>query len=123
MLGWSKLLGKQAPTDRYEELKGFSPSEGRAILVHRYYLGLEYNKEPSLKETIASWEKRFATAWRKKKIDKDLRAQLKEIERHKYFLSEKAGVDVGWEAAARDWIKIHASAWREWWERQPDSEP
>ena len=31
------------------------------------------------------------------------RQEASEIERHKYFLSEKAGRDVGWEHAARDW--------------------
>lgn len=28
---------------------------------------------------------------------------IAEIERHKYFLSEKAGYDVGWEFAEDDW--------------------
>lgn len=28
---------------------------------------------------------------------------IAEIERHKYFLSEKAGYDVGWEFAEQDW--------------------
>lgn len=29
--------------------------------------------------------------------------KVAEIEKHKYFLSERAGHDVGWEFAARDW--------------------
>ena len=29
--------------------------------------------------------------------------EVAEIERHKYFLSEKAGYDVGWDAAEKDW--------------------
>lgn len=29
--------------------------------------------------------------------------EIAEIERHKYFLSEKAGYDVGWEHAEQDW--------------------
>jgi hypothetical protein len=29
--------------------------------------------------------------------------EVAEIERHKYFLSEKAGYDVGWEFAEADW--------------------
>ncbi len=29
--------------------------------------------------------------------------EIAEIERHKYFLSEKAGYDVGWEFAEDDW--------------------
>ena len=33
-----------------------------------------------------------------------------EIERHKYFLSEKAGYDVGWEFAAQDWMSNHAGS-------------
>jgi hypothetical protein len=33
---------------------------------------------------------------------------IAEIERHKYFLSEKAGYDVGWEFAEQDWLSNHA---------------
>ena len=29
--------------------------------------------------------------------------EIAEIERHKYFLSERAGHDVGWEHAEQDW--------------------
>ncbi len=32
---------------------------------------------------------------------------IAEIERHKYFLSEKAGYDVGWEFAEQDWLSNH----------------
>ena len=39
-------------------------------------------------------------------------AEEVEIERHKYFLSEKAGHDVGWEHAATDWHENHAAAFR-----------
>ena len=35
-----------------------------------------------------------------------------EIERHKYFLSERAGYDVGWDEAARDWEENHAAEFR-----------
>ena len=30
-------------------------------------------------------------------------AEIAQIEEHKYFLSEKAGYDVGWEFAEQDW--------------------
>jgi hypothetical protein len=33
---------------------------------------------------------------------------VEEIERHKYFLSERAGYDVGWEFAEQDWMSNHA---------------
>ena len=35
-----------------------------------------------------------------------------EIERHKYFLSESAGHDVGWEFAEQDWDENYAVAYR-----------
>ena len=35
------------------------------------------------------------------------REEVAEIERHKYFLSENAGYDVGWEAAEKDWDEHH----------------
>ena len=34
------------------------------------------------------------------------------IEEHKYLMSEAAGHDVGFEAAARDWEAHHAARWR-----------
>lgn len=39
-------------------------------------------------------------------------AERSEIDRHKYFLSEACGHDVGFEAAARDWITRHADEFR-----------
>lgn len=100
-------------------LKRYPDSERRAILAHRYFLGLELNREPTIADAIESWEARFARGWRRDKVLRDVAAQLREIERHKYHLSEKAGRDVGWERAAEDWISSHAGAWREWWESQP----
>ena len=38
--------------------------------------------------------------------------EIAENERHKYFLSEKQGHDVGWDVAAEDWDRHHAAAWR-----------
>ena len=35
-----------------------------------------------------------------------------EIERHKYFMSEEAGHDVGWERAEKDWEENHAQEYR-----------
>ena len=36
---------------------------------------------------------------------------IDEINRHKWLESEIAGYDIGFEAAAEDWLKNHASAW------------
>ncbi len=38
--------------------------------------------------------------------------EVAEIERHKYFLSEKTGYDVGWEAAEQDWEAKYATDFR-----------
>jgi len=35
-----------------------------------------------------------------------------EIERHKYFLSQEAGHDVGWDHAALDWETKHGEQFR-----------
>lgn len=41
------------------------------------------------------------------------RGEIRDIERHKYFLSQQRGYDVGFEAAARDWLDHHAEEFRE----------
>ena len=38
--------------------------------------------------------------------------EIAEIERHKYFLSERMGYDVGWKFAEQDWVDKYADAWR-----------
>lgn len=38
-------------------------------------------------------------------------AELNEIERHKYFLSQRCGRDVGFEHAKNDWLNHHAQQW------------
>ena len=39
--------------------------------------------------------------------------EVAEIEKHKYFLSEKVGHDVGWEVAEHDWESNHADEFRQ----------
>ncbi len=38
--------------------------------------------------------------------------EVAEIERHKYFLSENAGHDVGWDAAEKDWEEKYQADFR-----------
>jgi hypothetical protein len=40
-------------------------------------------------------------------------AEREEILRHKWFESEKAGYDIGFERALLDWIRNHRDAWRQ----------
>jgi len=43
---------------------------------------------------------------------KEFQAEREEILRHKWFESEKAGHDIGFERALTDWIVKHRSKWR-----------
>jgi hypothetical protein len=42
-------------------------------------------------------------------------AECIELERHKWFESEKAGRDIGMEHARVDWYRKHRAAWLSWW--------
>lgn len=38
--------------------------------------------------------------------------ELEEVMRHKYFMSEASGRDVGYDVASRDWLTNHAEEFR-----------
>ena len=42
---------------------------------------------------------------------REYRLEIDEIDRHKWLQSEKAGHDIGWDAALFDWIMNHRAAW------------
>ena len=57
--------------------------------------------------------KNHAEAWRKVRLEEDMKAQKEEIIHHKWFLSEKYGHDVGTTQAAIDWVQCgYAQHWR-----------
>ena len=45
-----------------------------------------------------------------KKLLRDKKV-IDEINRHKWLESEIAGYDIGYQAAAEDWLRKHATAW------------
>lgn len=45
-------------------------------------------------------------------IYKEALAQKQEVERHKWLESEKAGRDIGYDAALIDWVMKHKSKWK-----------
>jgi hypothetical protein len=102
-------------------LAPYWPSERRAIVVHKFYLSIEKRSEASIEEAVKSWETGVGTPWRRAKMRRDGLAQFREIERHKFLVSQTVGRDIGWEVAAKDWVEKHAAAWRAWWETQPES--
>ena len=44
---------------------------------------------------------------------REFQAEREEILRHKWFESEKAGYDIGFERALTDWITRHRAQWRQ----------
>ena len=98
-------------------LASYWPSERRAIIVHKYFLGVERGYGPTLEEAIASWEERHAHTWRCEKMRRDAEAQLALIERHREQLAREANRPVSFAEAARDWVQCHERAWRTAWEQ------
>jgi hypothetical protein len=102
-------------------LANYPPSERRAILVHRYFLGIEWGYDPGTEAAVASWEAHVALTWRRTKLRRDTQEQFRQIEHHRAFLSETQGRNVDWNEAATDWARNHAAAWREHWEQTPEA--
>ena len=55
-------------------------------------------------------DKMFPMAIDTKKLLRNKKV-IAEINRHKWLESEIAGYDIGFQAAAEDWMKHHAAAW------------
>ena len=97
-------------------LVGYWPSECRAVLEHKYFLGIERGYDPPLAEVIESWEQSHARRWRTEKMRRDAKAQLLEIESYRQELSREDGRHVAFAEAARKWIVTREAEWREEWE-------
>jgi hypothetical protein len=100
-------------------LQKYLPSERRAILVHRYFLGIDLGHDPGVEAAISSWEGGVANEWRRKKMHTDRVAQMSEVDRHRLQLSSRHGREVDWEEALWDWVRYHAANWRNQWESTP----
>lgn len=97
-------------------LTGYLPSEVRALLEHKYFLGIERGYDPPIEEVIASWESRFATDWRAKKMRRDAEVQVREIESYRQLLATERGAAVTFREAARIWVDKCECEWRRCWE-------
>ncbi len=94
----------------------YRPSEYRAILVHKYYLGIECGHDPTLEEAVESWETNHADGWRNQKMRRDVEAQIREIDKYCDRISRQRGVEVCWEDAAKEWVSTREAKWRDQWE-------
>jgi hypothetical protein len=98
------------------DVSQYRPSEFRAILVHKYYLGIERGYDPSFEEAVRSWESNHADDWRSQKMRRDVQAQISEIEAYRDRISRDRGVEVSWEGAAKEWVNTREEKWRDQWE-------
>jgi hypothetical protein len=92
--------------------------EREAIETHKYFLSKEAGRDVGMAYAIAHWLVHHASYWRHERLRRGLADQWKEIEKHKWIESEKAGADLR-DTAAMDWIKKHAVDWRRWHRENP----
>lgn len=71
-------------------------------------------KEPMLATTELS-RKLAAAVAAQSILYREVSAEREEIMRHKWFMSERAGYDVGYVRAMYDWVAKHRAAWRRAW--------
>ena len=60
--GWTTTQGELS----HPSLASYSARERRAILVQKYFLGIEMNCAPGLDGGIRSWEARYGCQWRRR---------------------------------------------------------
>jgi len=94
-----------------------TPAERRAIEVHKYFLSEQTGHDVGFDYAAADWGRTCGPKWRRKRMQRDVKAQIAEINKHKWIESEKAGYDLG-EAAAFDWVARYAKPWRKNREKQ-----
>ncbi len=100
-------------TDYEQRCKEFTAAEWQALEVHRYYLSERAGHDVGIVATVEDWLLHYSADWRKGRLQKDLDDQAKEIMKHKWIESEKAGIDLG-DSAVLDWVRKHACEWRCW---------
>lgn len=94
-------------------LEDLTFEEINAILFHKWLLSERERRDVGIEFAMEDFFLNHAEAWRKTKLEEDLKAQKEEIIRHKWYLSEKLGHDVGSTQAAIDWVHCgYAEQWR-----------
>ena len=93
--------------------KNLTPAEVRAVLDHKYYLGIVSAQEVSFEDAYDDFLKRYDEDWRREKLRRDNTAQINEINKFKYLESKKACCDIGSNVAGTSWCAKYARIWRE----------
>jgi hypothetical protein len=110
----AKTMGRALPDFRNR----YSPAERKAIIDHKYLLGIDMHCDPGLGKAVESWERNYALQWRSQQMRHDAEAQIAEIESYRHELMLRLGREVDFNEAARQWV----DRWGEAWRRQRDEE-
>jgi hypothetical protein len=104
-------------SSRHQSPQHFCPSERLAIDEHKYYLSQRAGCDVGDEAAVCDWLRNQALRWRQQKLLAEIAEQRREILKHKWIESEKAGRDLG-DRAVADWISRFAMQWRRWREGQ-----
>jgi hypothetical protein len=97
--------------ERAERLD-LTPCLLRAIEDHKYLRSRDSCREVDFLTAAGEFRERHESQWRAAKVRSDNALQVQEMRRHLWIESEKAGRDVGRNAAGADWVAKHAGEWR-----------
>lgn len=92
--------------------KDLTASELSAVTKLQDEMEKRDGKKATFEEAMAEWMQNVRQAWLHKKVKEDNEAQKREIERHKWIESQKAGHDIGEREAIQDWVNKYAPVWR-----------
>ena len=93
------------------KIEDISPPELAAITELKTLMSKRAGREVTVDEAIEEFLTTHRDEWQRIKFRCDNLMQIREIERHKWIESEKAGHDMG-NVAALDWTEKYAAMWR-----------
>jgi len=98
--------------NRQIEIKDLTAGELAAIAKHHDEMVAKLHRNVTLQEAIEDFLVNCRLVWEREKLLKENEEQMREIERHKWIESEKAGYDIGEHRAVEDWMQKCAHIWR-----------
>jgi hypothetical protein len=107
---WLKYYAKKYREERRR--RELTDEEKNEIELHKYYLSSKAGCDVGWDFACDDWLKNHSRKWRAGIMIKDSEEEIKEMLKHKWIESEKAGKDLG-DRAVFDWIEKYADKWRE----------
>jgi len=107
---WLKNFAKKHREEKRK--RELTEEEKNEIELHKYYLSTKASCDVGWDFAYEDWMKNHSKKWRSGIMEKDSQEEIKEMLKHKWIESEKAGRDLG-DRAVFDWIEKYADKWRE----------